>query len=180
MANIDWNSINEQFTPKYKDYAPAGTHTVRLAEVEIHEVGTKGSIAQDFKFEDDDQYAYPKATHWLSFKNDSWRQYHNKSLMVVLGVSEEQAKKAVEVCESKSGKEEIVKAYIDAYKRIAAKHPKVEIEVWQDGKYKVAEFTDGSVRMNRPENATQQELTPSEEFLSDAEPVDLSDESLPF
>lgn len=178
---IDWDNLNTQYQPKYKEYAGAGTYTVKLAEVEIHEVGTKGSIAQDFKFEDSADFAFPKATHWLSFKEgkDNWRQYHNKCLMVLLGATEDGAKKAVEMCESKGDKANIVKAYIDAYKRLATKHPSVEIEVWQDGKYKVAEFTDGSVRMGHPKEETAP-LTPSEEtdLFGDAEPV--SSDDLPF
>ena len=181
MANIDWNNLNTQYQPKYKEYAPAGTHKVKVAEVYIHEVGTKGSIAQDFKFEDSDEFAFPKATHWLSFKEgkDNWRQYHNKCLMVLLGASEDAAKKAVEMCESKGDKENIVKAYIDAYKRLAAKKPSVEIEVWQDGKYKVAEFTDGSVRMSHPET-TEQTATPSDDLFAESATTETEDFDIPF
>lgn len=180
MTMTNWDELDAQYGQKYKDYAPAGEHEVTLTEVKIHEVGSKGSIAQDFIFSEDDKYAYPKATHWLSFKNDGWRKHHNKNLMVLLGATEDQAKKAVDACESKDGKDNIVKAYADAYKRLASKNPKVTIEVWKDGKYKVSEFVDGSVRMNHPSDNTAPTPIPDDGMFENAEPVNIDDDLIPF
>lgn len=174
----DWDAIDEQFKPKFKEYAKAGTYKVKLAEVEIHEVGSKGSIAQDFKFEEDD-HAYPKATHWLSFKNDGWRKYHNKQLMMLLGATEEAAKKAVDACE-KDDKEKTVKAYTEAYNRLAQKHPEVEIEVWMDGKYGRADFTDGTVRMGRPDDSLSSSSSTDDDPLDGATEEKIDADSLPF
>lgn len=173
----NWDELENQYGSKYKDYAPEGEHEAVISEIKIHEVGQKGSIAQDFIFSDSDKYAFPKVTHWLSFKNDGWRKHHNKCLMVLLGATEDQAKKAVDACESKEGKDNIVKAYADTYKRLASKHPKVVIDVWQDGKYKVAEFVDSQVRMSHKPETTP---TPVEDdgMFANAEPVD--DDFIPF
>ena len=176
----NWDELENQYGSKYKDYAPEGEHEAVISEIKIHEVGQKGSIAQDFIFSDSDKYAFPKVTHWLSFKNDGWRKHHNKCLMVLLGATEDQAKKAVDACESKDGKDNIVKAYADAYKRLASKNPKVVIEVWKDGKYKVSEFVDGSVRMSHPSDNTAPTPIPDDGMFENAEPVNIDDDLIPF
>ena len=150
--SINWEEAEEKAGGQFKDYAPAGTYTVKVASVEHHEAGQNGSIAQDFKFEEDENYQYPKVTHWLSFKNDNWRFIHNRSLMMLLGASKENAQKAIEVCEGKGNKDAIIKAYQQTYERLLAKKPLVEIEVWPDGKYSRADFTASSVRMSRPDD----------------------------
>lgn len=156
MAKIDWEVARQMAGNNFKDYAPSGVYTVKVEGIVIHEVGTNGSVAQDFKFAETDQYQFPKATHWLSFKNDNWRVWHNKCLMELLGASEDAAKKAVETAEDKSSKEDKIKAYTAIYERLLAKKPEVEIEVWQDGKYGRADFTNTAVRMSRPEQQPQQ------------------------
>lgn len=177
--SIDWGKLESELGG-FKDYAPAGLYKAKLDSVEIHEVGSNGSVAQDFKFADNENYAFPKATHWLSFKNEGWRQLHNMKLMVVLGASEENAKKAVEACESKGDKENIIKAYQQAYERLAKKSPEVEIEVWQDGKYSRSDFTNGSVRMSRPGDDKPQK-DDSTDILSGAEDVTAEENvDLPF
>ena len=163
----DWNSMAEEYKPKYKEYAKNGTYKVKLDEVEIHEVGQNGSIAQDFKFQDSEQYKFPKATHWLSFKNDKWRMWHNKCLFQLLGLSEDVAKKTVDSCE-KGSKEDTVKAYSAAYAKLASKHPEVEIEVYPDGKWSRSDFTDGSVRMGKTEKKQS-------DPLDGAEPLEMDD-----
>ncbi len=147
---IDWTKAEESAGGNFKDYAPNGVFTVTVTSVDIHELQT-GSVAQDFKFAED-EYKYPKATHWLSFKNDNWRFLHNRNLMMVLGASKADAQKAVEICESKGSREAIISAYQQTYDKLLKKQPKVEIEVWKEPgeKYSDVDFTDKSVRMNKP------------------------------
>lgn len=179
MGQTDWDALGEQYANKYKDYAKPGTYKVRISEVKIHEVGTNGAIAQDFIFAETD-VQYPKATHWLTFKSgkDGWRKYHNKMLMMLLGASEEGAEKNIDACEAKTNKDAIVKAYQDAYKRLAAKNPEVEIDVWQEGKYGRAEFADSTVRMSRPDEDRKETASAADDILEDAEPAD--DLDIPF
>ena len=49
--------------------------------------------------------------------------------MKLLGCTEDQARKAVEVCEGKDGRENVFKAYADAFGKLAKKHPQMTIEV---------------------------------------------------
>lgn len=178
---IDWQKVEEDAgANKYKNYAKPGTYKVKCVDIEVREVGANGSVVQEFIFEEDDQYQYPKATHWLSFKNDSWRQWHNRQLMVVLGSSEGTAEKAIDKIESLSDKEKIMKGYETAYKSLLKKKPEVEIEVFPDGKYSRAEFTDDTVAMPhddaKPTEAETDDIAP--EDIEDGEEIDLS--SIPF
>lgn len=179
--SIDWKKVEEDAGSKYKNYAKPGVYKVKCVDVEIREVGSNGSVAQEFIFEEDDNYQYPKATHWLSFKNDSWRQWHNRNLMIVLGSSEDTAEKAIDKIEALGDKEKIMKGYETAYKSLLnKKKPLVEIEVFPDGKYSRAEFTDDRVAMPhddaKPATADADEVTP--EDIEDGEEIDLS--SIPF
>lgn len=176
---INWGEAEEKAGGNFKDYAPAGTHKVKLVSVDHHEAGQNGSIAQDFKFAEDDSYQYPKVTHWLSFKNDNWRFIHNRSLMMLFGASKENAQKAIEICESKSKKEDIVKAYQQAYERLIAKKPEVEIEVWPDGKYSRADFTSSSVRMSHPDDEPYEKSETGDDIMQSGEEISL-DTDLPF
>ena len=178
MNSINWDTLAEENNHGYKDYAADGKYTVKCTGVEVKEVGTNGSVVQKFQFEETD-VQFPTADHWLSFKNAGWRQWHNKNLMVLLGASEENAKKAVEMCESKDNKDSIVRAYEQTYKKLLSKKPEVEIEVFTDGKYARADFTASSVRMNRPE---QEEKKPDEDVVPTDAEVDgeISLEEIPF
>ena len=166
---IDWKKVEEDAGSKYKNYAKPGIYKVKCVDIDIREVGTNGSVAQDFIFEEDDQYQYPKATHWLSFKNDSWRQWHNRQLMIVLGSSESTAEKAIDKIESLGDKEKIMKGYETAYKSLLKKKPEVEIEVFPDGKYSRAEFTDDRVAM------PHDDAKPAAESTDDVAPDDIED-----
>ena len=175
--SIDWKKVEEDAGSKYKNYAKPGTYKVKCVDVEIREVGTNGSVAQEFIFEEDDNYQYPKATHWLSFKNDSWRQWHNRQLMTVLGSSESTAEKAIDKIEALGDKEKIMKGYETSYKSLLKKKPEVEIEVFPDGKYSRAEFTDDRVAMPhddaKPTATDTDEVVP--EDIEDGDEIDLSD-----
>ena len=97
-------------------------------------------------------------------------------LMIVLGASEEAAEKAVDVCEGKSGKENIVKAYEQAYKKLVAKKPAVSIEVYTENNYARAEFQDRSVNMNNSNKKEDKE--PAKTIIEEGEEIEI--DSLPF
>ena len=177
---LDWDKIQEDAGSKFKAYYADGKYKAKCDDVEIKEVGDKGSVIMKFHFAETDEAQYPTADHWLSFKNDSWRAWHNKCLMVVLGASEDNAKKAVEICEGKSSKEDKVKAYEQTYKKLLAKKPEVEIEVFTENNYARAEFTDRSVAMPH-DNEPQKEASKDDIIdnpIEGAEEISLDD--MPF
>lgn len=174
MPNIDWDNIESEMGGKYKDYAKNGTYTVKCIGVEIKEVGSNGSVVEKFQFEETNKEKFPTADHWISRKNDNFRAYHQKNLLVALGASEANARLAVEKAEAKDF-DYAVKAYETAFTALLKKKPEVEIEVFQDGKYSRAEFTDRSVAM--PHGDSDKGASASE-TLDDGEEIDLSD--IPF
>lgn len=177
--SINWNEVEESASGAYKPYATPGKYKVKCEGCTFEEVGTNGSVVQKFHFAEDDKFAYPTADHWLSFKNDNWRIWHNKCLMELLGASEDKAKKALETIEAKSDKEAKIKLYAATYDALLKRAPEVEIEVWQDGKYARAEFVDSSVAMphdNDNSGDAVSEVLPDAEEVGDE--VDLSD--IPF
>lgn len=176
---LDWDSIQESAGGNFKNYYADGKYKAFCDGVEIKEVGNNGSVIMKFHFEDTPDGQYPTADHWLSFKNDAWRQWHNKCLMVVLGATEDGAKKAVEMAEGKSGKDNIIKGYDACYKKLLAKKPEVEIEVYTENNYARAEFLDRSVAMphdNEPAKTDAGEPLAGAEEITDE--TDLSE--LPF
>ena len=112
-----------------------------------------GSKGIRFILADNYEYTFPKygATAWLSAKNPSWRQHHMKEIFVVLGFTEEQARKAVEQCEDK---EDMAKAYLTMFEKALPKAKEVEVAVFrthEDDQYTTWDFASDKVRMNRPE-----------------------------
>lgn len=179
--SINWAEAEEKAGGNFKNYAADGNYTVKCDDVEIKEVGQNGSVIMKFKFEEGENEQYPSADHWLSFKNDNWRYVHNKRLMMLFGATEEAAKKAVEMAESKSGKENIVKAYEQCFKKLLAKKPTVDIEVYTENDYARAEFRDRSVAM--PHGDEPQKEAKGDDIMGAPAPVaaeqtDLTD--LPF
>lgn len=184
---INWDDVQEKAGGDYKNYYADGDYTAKCDGVEIKEVGSNGSVIMKFHFEEGKDGQFPTADHWLSFKNDAWRQWHNKCLMVVLGATDDAAKKAVEMAESKDGKENIIKGYEACYKKLLAKKPEVKIEVYtevnkSDGKeYASAEFKDRSVAMPHGDEEGSSATTQSDSNpLDGAKEVDLSEADLPF
>lgn len=178
---FDWDKIDrEDKSSNFKEYAQDGVYTVTVDHVDVHELAS-GSVAQDF-FMTEDDYKYPRITHWISFNNKEWTAKHQRNLMMLLGASKENAQKAVEICESKGEKKKIIAAYQQTFDKLLAKMPSVEIEVWKEegSKYSEADFTDRSVRMNRPEDGSKNEKKNDEITLDIAEPVEISEDQLPF
>lgn len=182
----DWKALAEEQGPKFKPYAADGKYTAKVADVEFREVGTNGSVAAEFKFEETDDYQFPKATHWLSFKNDNWRKWHFKCLLETLGVATANAEKAIDACESKTEKDAKVKAYEQTFEKAANRHQEVDIEVFTElnesnGKeYARAEFLDQNVAMphdNAPVKA--QDVLPEVDDVPEGEDA-ISIEDIPF
>ena len=177
---IDWDKVEEEnkHVSKYKDYAPEGVFTTKVAEVKLQEAST-GSKGIRFILADNDKYAFPKygAVAWVSLKNPSWRQHHMKELFVVLGFTEAQARKAVEQCE---GNDDLANAYLTMFEKALPKSKEVEVVVFrvhEDDQYATWDFSSDKVRMNRPEKKKEKK----EDVLADA--VELSTEEatdLPF
>ena len=174
MAETDWDSLANDFGDKYKDYPSSGVHTVKVSETKTRKAST-GTVWHEFYFEEDSKYQYPKVSHPLSSKNANWRKWHWKCLFELLGATDEAAKKAVDACEAKGDYDKITAAYEASMNRLAAKHPEVEIEVWKDGKYSVADF-NSSIRMNRPE---EKETAKLDDMFAGSEEVE-EDSSIPF
>lgn len=180
--SIDWGKVKEDNASKFKNYAKPDIYKVKCVDVDIHEVGTNGSIAQDFIFEEDEDRQYPKATHWLTFKEgkDGWRQWHNRNLMIVLGSSESTAEKAIDKIEALGSKDKIVKGYETAYKSLLKKKPEVEIEVFPDGKYTRAEFTDSTVAMPHDDTKSTTASDTDEVVPEDIEDGEIDLSEIPF
>ena len=164
---LDWNAIEEEYKGDYKDYAPNGVYKVKVDGVELKQVGTKGNYIVKFHFEETDDYKFPTADHWLVKDKQNWRAKHMKDLMVVLGSSEENAKKACEISESKDSFDYAIQGYEKAFTTLAKKKPEVEIEISQDGKYSRAEFTDRRVAMRN--NKKEDVIAGGEEIVLDTE-----------
>ena len=173
MAALNWDEIekeNGMSYKEYKDYAPEGVHKTKIESVELTTSKNKGTPGIVFHLAENDDYAFPKygATAWVSKEKVSWRQHHMKELFVLLGLTEEQARKAVEQCESK---EDIGKAYLAMFERAIAKAKEVEVIVFkknEDDKYTTWDFTSKKVRMNYPEEK-------NEDMLGDAIELPLDD-----
>ena len=128
MAGLDWDTIEKEAADKkqYKDYAGNGVHEVKVESAELKD---NGNGWFEFKFQED-EFKYPKLS-FAFFGDDkqNYRAHYYKEVMKVLGASEENARKACGVCESKDSRAEVHKAYADAFNRLASKHPKIKIEV---------------------------------------------------
>ena len=179
MASINWDKVEEDNQMKYKPYAEEGNHKTKIEKVELQEAST-GRKGIRFVLADNKEYAFPKygATAWL-FDKDSFRQHHMKELFVVMGFTEEQARKAVEQCEDK---DDMAKAYLAMFEKALPKAKEVEVAVFrvhEDDQYATWDFASEKVRMNRPEKGKKTEK--KEDVLADA--VELTTEEatdLPF
>jgi len=178
---IDWDQIEEENKGGFKPYAPNGVHEAELDSVTQKTAGT-GTIFFEFNFEEDDDYQYPKISRAL-FKDEkkSFRIHHYKEIMRVLGASEDNARKAVEVCEGKANREAIADAYTETFNRLAQKHPKIKLEVTSeangDKTYARGEFADPSVHFsNKNASSKPVETVPTDEDVDS----DLDLDSIPF
>ena len=168
---INWDDIEEQYGSQYKDYAEDGVYKVKCDGVEIKDAGTKGNKVVKFHFEETDDVQFPTADHWMVKDKAGWRIKHMKDLFVALGATEDKAKKCCELAEAKDDFEYAAKAYEKGFDTLLAKKPEVEIEVYTDGKYARAEFTNRSVAMRRDNDKTDAVVTGAEEISLDADEI---------
>lgn len=184
--HIDWDTVESENKSGFKPYADAGVYDAKLAKVEQKTAGT-GTIFFEFFFEEDDDVQYPKVSRAL-FKDEkmSFRQHHYKEIMRVLGASEDNARKAVEVCEGKANREAIADAYTQTFDKLAQKHPKVKIEVTYeangDKTYARGEFADPSIHFSNNKKTTvakkSEDVLPDDGEISEDGDIDL--DSIPF
>lgn len=156
--SINWDKLEEEFN-NFKPQAPEGKYKVKVDKIEVKQLPS-GSIPVTFKFENSKEYSFPWGTHWVSTNNVGWTQWHHKQLLQVLGINEDNAKKAIDNLYSKENltDEVLIKGFQAIYDKVAAKHPEVEIVVRpqldQNGEYRYSqkgyqqfesEFTDPRV-----------------------------------
>lgn len=124
---LNWDAIEKEAQENsFKDYAPNGVHEVTVESAKINE---NGNGWFDFQFKET-EVKYPKLS-FAFFGDDkqNFRAHYYKEVMKALGATEENARKAVDVCESKENRPAVHKAYADAFSRLAKRHPKIQIEV---------------------------------------------------
>lgn len=179
---INWDELDGQYNGNgnFKDYAKPGIYTVKCDGVEFKQVGSKGNYIMKFHFAETDNLQFPTADHWLSKANQNWRIYHTRMLYEALGASEANSKKVCELAESKDSFDFAVQAYEKGFSTLLAKKPEIEIEVYQDGKYTRAEFTNRKVAM--PHDNADDSTTDTQIDLGDGMDVEVEiDESeIPF
>lgn len=181
---IDWAANEEENKSNFKPYAENGSYEVKLDSVTQKTAGT-GTIFFEFIFEEDDDVQYPKVSRAL-FKDEkrSFRIHHYKEIMRVLGASEDNARKAVEVCEGKANREAIADAYTEAFNRLAQKHPKVKLEVSSetngDKAYARGEFADPAIHFSNNKSTAKKsdDVIPDDDEVSDD--TDINIDEIPF
>lgn len=184
MSEWDWEQMESEAGGNFLPYADNGTHKVKVDDLDIRETKNRAGETTywlDLTFKGED-FSYPKVSHAISFKNDSWRRVHYMRILKELGIPEDKAKQAIQSAESKTGPANIVAAYHTVFGRAVQKHPEIEIEVYDDtninqktGKpYKRADFKNPAVAFGRNNTSSS---TPSN-ALDGAEEVSLDE--LPF
>lgn len=186
MPTFNWGEMEEKAGGNFSPYAEVGTHTAKVETIDVRETkNAQGNTTywMDFIFADEGA-KFPKISHAISFKNDAWRRVHFMRILKELGIAEEKAKQAIEQSEGKKGAENIVAAYHSVFDRATAKHPSVEVDVFEDDKlnpktgrpYMRADFKNKAIAFgrgnNKPAPAKQESL------IDGAGQVDLS--TLPF
>lgn len=125
---LNWTEIEETASKNkgFLDYAPNGEHTVKLESANKRD---NGNGWFEFLFEDG-EYKFPKLS-FAFFSDDkiNFRAHYYKEVMKVLGCTEEQARKAVEVCEGEGERSKTFNSYAEAFEKLAKKHPTIKIEV---------------------------------------------------
>lgn len=191
--SIDWQALEDQYS-KFKPQAPEGTYKVKVEKVEVKQLDS-GSIPVTFTFANSKDYSFPWCTHWVSTGNLGWTQWHHKQLLQVLGVNEDNAKKAIDNLYAKGDPdvdpEILVKSFQAIYDKIVAKKPEVEIVVRpqldQNGELRYSkkgyqqfesEFTDARVFSAQQTKQATTESGTVEEATEELTEDDLSD--IPF
>lgn len=187
--SINWDALEEKFN-NFKPQAPEGTYKVKVEKVEVKQLGS-GSIPVKFTFANSKDYSFPWCTHWVSTGNAGWTQWHHKQLLQVLGVNEDNAKKAIDNAYDKgTTTEALIKAFQAIYDKIAGKKPEVEIVVRpqldQNGEFRYSkkgyqqfesEFTDARVFSAQQ---TKQQMKQEEAIQESEDDLSLEEDDIPF
>lgn len=179
--SIDWDTLDNEYSNNFKAYAEDGDHEAKLESVTQKVAGT-GTIFFEFNFEEGEDVKYPKVSRAF-FKDEkkNFRMHHYKEIMKVLGASEDNARKAVEVCEGKANREAIADAYTQTFNKLAQKHPTIKLEVStetnQGKSYARGEFKDPAVHFsNNKKESKPVEVVPTDIPEDDDDLLD----SIPF
>lgn len=169
--SLNWDAIDQEYAGgDFLPYAEPGKYKVLCDSVEFKQAGSKGNYVMKFHFAPTEEYQFPTADHWLVKDKQNWRAKHCKDLYMVLGATEANAKKACELAESKDSFDYAVSAYQQGFvSLLGKKNSMVEIEVYPDGKYSRAEFTDRRVAMRRDDDTNDSPLADSEEVILDTD-----------
>lgn len=173
---IDWSAIDEQYSNDFKEYAKPGIYTVKCDGVEFKQVGAKGNYVMKFHFAETEDTQFPTADHFLTKDKDNWRIHHTKNLFLVLGATEDRAKKGCEMAEEKGSFDYAVQIYEKGFQTLLQKKPEVEIEVYQDGKYTRAEFRSRLVAMSHDDA----DKNTADAIVDSGEEINLDLDTLPF
>lgn len=180
---IDWDKLESESGGEYKPYAEEGTYTTTIDKVELVKSKVKGTPGIQIHFADNDDYAFPKfgMTVWLGEKV-AWfaRPVYMKKLLMVLGVSEEDAMKAVEACESKDG-EARNNTYLKAIEKAVAKNKGVEVAIYRENasdKYPKIDFASPKIRIGRQRSKASSSI--DDVFGGAEEANDLDASEIPF
>lgn len=187
MSNIDWTKAEES-AGNFAPMANPGTYKVEVADLKIRESknsqgGTTYWMEMEFL---EDGNRYPKISHAISRKNLNWTAWHFMNMLKEFGISEDKAKQAIENCESKKSEKDIIATYLSTFDRAIAKHPEVEIEVFEDDNinpntgrpYMRADFKNPKISFGRGTSAKKVEVVSPDSIVEDGEQIDLTD--IPF
>ena len=190
MTTLDWDTIEAEATSNnFKQYANNGEHTVKVVSVEGKDNGN-GWFEMQFE---ESEVKYPKlSVAFFSDNKVNYRAHYYKEIMKLLGATEDNARKAVDACESKSSRDDVFKTYVDAFSRLTKKHPQIKIEVRdqydRNGQpvcsaqgiiYSESVFTKDS-GLQFKSNAPVKTSSDRRDILSEAEEIELTDDQLPF
>lgn len=183
--SLDWGKIESEAGGAFTPMAEEGFHKVQTDGVDMRETkNSEGGTTYwlDIFFKETKDNQFPKISHPISFKNDSWRQYHFMLMLKELGIPEEKAKADIENCESKKGNSTIAATYRDTFARAVEKNPEVEIEVFPSDNinpntgrpYMRADFKNQRISFGRGSDKSDS----SNSVLESGSEIDLSD--IPF
>lgn len=187
MPTFNWDELEEKAGGNFSPYAEVGTHTAKVDTVDIRETkNAQGNTTYwlDIMFVDEGT-KFPKISHPISFKNDAWRRVHFMRILKELGIPEEKAKQAIEQAEGKKSNDDIVAAYFSVFDRATAKHPSVEVDVFEDDNlnpntgrpYMRADFKNPQIAFGR---GGKKEAPKGETILDQGEDINDSSLDLPF
>ena len=191
VTKLNWDEIEQEAASnkKFLDYAPNGEHRAKVKSVEKKD---NGNGWFEIQFEDG-EYKFPKLSFaFFSDEKIKYRAHYYKEVMKQLGAEEDQARKAVEICESKSSRADVHKAYAEAFNKLAKKHLTMPIEVRdqydRDGNpvrsangtiYSESVFHKAT-GLQFPSNGAKKSAPKSDDILEQGEEIDLGEDSLPF